>query len=323
MSAATQIAKNSCNGEEFTALPLPEWLGELFPGQTIGSISRSSEDISVSTIDTDGRTLVTVCIPDADRLTPYLLQRRTREAYACIAQALSDRAARYPVRFWNFIPDIHAPMVGYLDRYRVFNAGRYEAFAAWHGDIAAFDRSVATATGIGHAGADLIIHALATDRPGVQVHNPRQRRPYFYSSRYGPLPPCFARATVVDGLCNGTPLVLIGGTASVRGESSLHPGDLAAQVEETLANLATVIEAAHGVCGALTRGAPLDFAQALGRLRDVRVYYADPRSFGSLCNMIRDRLAHVHALEFIQAEICRPELGVEIEGTALVSPLGA
>ena len=85
-----------------------------------------------------------------------------------------------------------------LDRYMVFNAGRYDAYARWYGTPRAFNHAPATASAVGVQGADLSIFCLAAQTPGTPIENPRQTPSWRYSTRYGPKPPCFARATVVS-----------------------------------------------------------------------------------------------------------------------------
>src|SRR5690349_14094037 len=53
--------------------------------------------------------LVTVRKAGAASLDPKAFEACTRDAYTSIATQLRDRVARYPVRFWNYIPDIHRP----------------------------------------------------------------------------------------------------------------------------------------------------------------------------------------------------------------------
>ncbi len=100
-----------------------------------------------------------------------------------------------------------------------------------------------TASAVGIKGSDLSIHCLALEEPGTPVENPRQTPAWQYSARYGPLPPCFSRATIVD--LAGRRTLLIGGTASVVGEDSRHAGQFDAQVEETLLNLEALIRATN------------------------------------------------------------------------------
>ncbi|MFL6203035.1 MAG: hypothetical protein ACJ76J_28025 [Thermoanaerobaculia bacterium] len=246
----------------------------------------------------DGFSLASVRVPGARALGRAELHAATAGAYRQIEAELRGRGTIHPVRLWNHIPGIHEPMGEGLDRYMVFNAGRYEALAEWFGGKETFDTRVASASGVGHRGQDLVIHCLASDRPGRAVDNPRQVAPYRYSRKYGPLPPCFARATVIQP--DGLPLVLVGGTASIVGEASVHPDDLPGQTEETLANLAVFVP--------------------LGRYRDVRVYYPDPSRLGALRDLLADAFPGAERIEWVRADLCRAELLVEIEGVAALDP---
>jgi hypothetical protein len=193
------------------------------------------------------------------------------------------------------------------DRYMVFNAGRYEAFSNWYGGPAAFGRDVATASGVGHDGRDLVIHCLSAREPGVAVANPRQVAPHHYSTKYGPLPPCFARATVLASARR----VLVGGTASIRGEDTHHLTSLPLQMSETLENLASVVEAAHGD-GSISRSRD----EWLGLYREVRVYYPRSSERDALESAAREAFGPACRVEMRRADLCRAELLVEIEGVA-------
>jgi hypothetical protein len=61
---------------------------------------------------------------------------------------------------------------------------------------------------------------------------------YDYPRQYGPAAPSFSRAALTPD-----PLLLISGTASIVGHASVHLGDVTAQLEETLANLANRLRA--------------------------------------------------------------------------------
>ncbi|HEY8667022.1 MAG TPA: hypothetical protein VIL86_10170 [Tepidisphaeraceae bacterium] len=260
--------------------------------------------------------LISVRISDADALPADDLQRITTEAYGIIRRRLQSIGRPHPIRFWNHIPDINARIDEAIDRYMVFNAGRFAAFRDWFGEPAsAFPRAVATASGVGHHGKDLVIHCLAADTPGAAVDNPRQVAPYHYSKRYGPLPPCFARATRITH--DHRQLVLVGGTASVRGEASVHAGDLHAQCMETFHNLASLISAAR--CG--TDADPSDGAlpEILRGFHDLRVYYVLAKDRAAIAQLIADHFPSLDHLELMQANLCRPELLVEIEGLATLT----
>jgi enamine deaminase RidA (YjgF/YER057c/UK114 family) len=241
-----------------------------------------------------GFRLASVRVSAARGLTRKAFQEAATRAYRQIRSELMAAGAVHPVRLWNHIPGIHEPMGDGLDRYMVFNAGRYAALSDWFGGDQAFDTRVASASGVGHQGQDLVIHCLASDRAGCAMHNPRQTAPYRYSRKFGPLPPCFARATRI--LDADRPLVLVGGTASIVGEESVHPGDLARQTEETLTNLSAL--------------APL------AGYRDVRVYFPDPQRLDELRRLLEGAFPGAVRIEWVRADLCRSELLVEIEGVA-------
>jgi chorismate lyase/3-hydroxybenzoate synthase len=211
---------------------------------------------------------------------------------------------RHPVRFWNHIPRINAPADNGRDRYMVFNAGRFDAFSTWFDGIHSLPQRVPTASGVGHAGNDLVIHCLACDELGIPVDNPRQVPPCHYSPRYGPLPPCFTRATKIANL------LLVGGTASVRGEDSIHLGNLAKQTHETFLNLATLVAAAQG------KKTDKNWQEYLLPYRDLRVYLPRLEHADFVTDRIRRAFPRLRRLETLHADLCRPELLVEIEGLA-------
>jgi chorismate lyase/3-hydroxybenzoate synthase len=256
----------------------------------------------------DAFTLVTARVADVPDLTPAELEQQTFAAYVSIAEQLAASAHRHPVRFWNHVPFITEPADAGRDNYMVFNAGRFRAFSDWYGGPARFEREVATASATGHWGRDLVVHCLATDAAGAAVNNPRQVAPYHYSQRFGPLPPCFARATRLES----RGLLLVGGTASVRGEDSVHIDDLAAQCRETYVNLAALVSAAIG--RRLTPSVKLP--RLLSAFRDLRVYYPDRAHEREIEQSIRANFPNLAGLEMLHADLCRAELLVEIEGVA-------
>lgn len=231
----------------------------------------------------------------ARALDGHALERETARIY----QALLARAAdRHVVRIWNFVPAILADGGDGLNRYMRFNAGRHRAFTRHFGGTAQFDRLLPAASGVGHAGNDLMVFALLSQRAGTSIANPRQRAPHRYSREFGPLPPCFARATLVGDL------LLIGGTASVRDEHTVHHGDLNNQLRETFENLAALVHTAF------PGENPADCFQAL------RVYHPRQSDRTIIQSAVRAQFARASQIDFVQADLCRDDLLVEIEGIA-------
>jgi len=298
---------------------LPGWVCERFgdPGAAspVATPCPAPDGIDLTLRRSDKLTLATACVRDALTLPALVFQKRTTEAYLAVRAQLVAGELRHPIRIWNLIPDIHGAMPGAIDRYMVFNAGRYAAYHDWYAGGAEFEVSMATATGVGYDGPDLIIHVLAAAAPGTPVENPRQVRAYRYSSRYGPMPPCFARATVVPADVGEGATLLVGGTSSVRGEASVHVGDVAAQTRETLANIAHLIVAARGC-----ESGEVDVEAELRRFESMRIYHVRADQREVILGEVWPRIDHLPPgrVDVVRADICRADLLVEIEGTVSI-----
>jgi chorismate lyase/3-hydroxybenzoate synthase len=251
--------------------------------------------------------LIEVTVPQATLMPAEQLRAEVSCAYRRITRWLAARG-RVPIRFWNYIPAIGEAMGDGLDRYMVFNAGRYDAFDHALSRVAeAFGPSIATASAVGVGGSDLVIHGLASDAPGIPVENPRQTSSWRYSKRFGPMPPCFARAVVTT--LRARPTLLIAGTASIVGEESLHEGDVDAQLAETLRNIGAIITAAPAA-------SPSGVQEPFARLVHLRAY----ATTDDVARQVRLRLEacspNARSIEVLRARVCRPELLLEIEGVA-------
>jgi chorismate lyase/3-hydroxybenzoate synthase len=307
----------------------PDWAAQI-SGIGLPAVDSSRDDFGMGINQSDRFARIAVCIPDAANLEAVAVRERTRLCYGKIFRTLAVDRALVPVRFWNFLPQIHDLIDEKQSRYMVFNAGRFLAFQDQYGDSRVFDRNVATASAVGHAGRDLWIHCLAAAEPAINLGNPRQVSPHRYSERFGRLPPCFARATLLPERST----LLIAGTASICGEDSLHH-DLDGQLRETLANLATVIEigrskfraqtsdlspdSAHAGPCEMPRRSDSGVADSLRALTDIRIYHPRSSDLHVLNDYLRQRLGDRPRLEFLAADLCRSELLVEIEAIADLS----
>lgn len=282
---------------------VPDWVKEMIAGadgcgqdHPVGVAS----EMRVTERTAQDARWVAVELPGARAWTAEELRRGAQRAYAMHRRIAGD--VWHPVRIWNFIPGITEPLQDGLDRYKAFNLGRHDEVHTWFGDERREFEGLPAATGVGHAGDDLVIHMLMLREPPAMVENPRQRPAFRYTKLYGPKPPCFSRASIVEH--SGQRAMLIAGTASILGETSAHRDLARDQVLETLANLE-----------ALIRSVVHDESEALSRLDHVRAYSPDPANDAMIRKELTRRLSG-RPFELVRADLCRAELIVEIEGTA-------
>ncbi|HYC71186.1 MAG TPA: hypothetical protein VEB66_08275 [Opitutaceae bacterium] len=201
-------------------------------------------------------------------------------------------------RIWNYVPEINRDTAG-LENYRHFCRGRSLAFEREFG--AGFARSLPAASAVGTGPGRLAVAFLAVPGPVGHHENPRQVPAFEYPRQYGPRPPAFARATVIEE--DGARTVFVSGTAAIRGHATVAPGDLSAQLACTLENLAA-IAAAAGAGAGTGAGWARSFRVFLRRSAD---YPAVARALG------RELLTPDDKVQYLRADICRGALLVEIE----------
>ena len=256
--------------------------------------------------------LVSTRISNARQMDATLLREKTNQAYRSIFETIGTR---HLIRVWNFIPGLLDPVGNSPQRYMVFNAGRYDAFGERFTGREDFPTVVPTASGVGMSGDDLEIHALASDRQGTALANPRQVDSFSYSQEYGWPPPCFARATAVAWPGATVGRLLVGGTAAVRGEVTVFEDSLEGQTEETFKNLAAVVAAGLGNHGLDVEDRSVR-KDLLARFRDIRTYFSLPESREAIAASTAQVFPNAESIELAQAELCRSGLLIEIEGWA-------
>jgi chorismate lyase/3-hydroxybenzoate synthase len=290
----------------FLAARIPNRPLTATPVETIWPVSGEVRRVDIEGAEgaADGRSLFVSIETDARSDTG--VDTLAFDAYRRLLQGVARAGYPHFIRIWNYVPRIHEGSPG-IDRYMLFCKGRAEAFATLCGDQ--FPERLSAASAVGCPGDTLIVHALASREPVRHVENPRQVSAYRYPERYGPKSPSFARATVGLGAWNGA--VFVSGTASIVGYESVFPGDPARQTAETMRNIESVLDAA-GVPG---RGGPLG-----PRLTSLRVYVRFPAQQPAIRETIEAFTGTTVPTTWLQAEICREELLVEIEATARAAP---
>jgi chorismate lyase/3-hydroxybenzoate synthase len=231
------------------------------------------------------------------------LDALTFDVYGRLLRGVAQAGYPHILRIWNYVPHIHEVSSG-IDRYMLFCKGRAEAFAAHYGPE--FSDRLSAASAVGCPGELLVVHMLAAREPGIAIENPRQVAAHRYPERYGPKSPSFARGTLTGRAWERK--VFVSGTASIVGHESRFPGDPVRQTEESLRNIEAVLDES-GVPG---RGGMLG-----DRLASLRVYVRFPEQHGVIRAAVSTMTGRAVPTTWLQAEICREELLVEIEAIGL------
>jgi enamine deaminase RidA (YjgF/YER057c/UK114 family) len=221
------------------------------------------------------------------------------------------------VRAWLYLGGITQSERG-TQRYGELNRARTDFFAeqqaagrmaVQRGPFAFYPAS----TGIGTAGRGLTASCLAlqTRRSDVRLQpleNPQQTSAFDYAARFSAKSPKFSRAMAV--VIGDYVTTWISGTASIVNSESVHLGNIERQTEQTIDNIESLISREnferHGVERA---GAELQ------DLAKIRIYVKRPQDYEQCRAICQRRLGRLPMI-FAQADICRPELLVEIEGVA-------
>ncbi len=225
---------------------------------------------------------------DAAAQTRAILNRYTADL-----RDLGLSLAEHAVRTWLFVKDIDAD-------YSDLVAARREVFTAC--DLTPDTHYIAS-TGIqgigGTPGARVVMDAWA-----IAGLRPEQIRylsaPDFLSPthRYGVTFERGAALTYRDRRH-----VILSGTASINARGEIvHPGDVARQLDRTLANMSALLERA---------GATLD------DMAHFIVYLRHPHDADVIGQILRERHPHIPTV-IVTAPVCRPDWLVEIEGCAVV-----
>lgn len=199
-----------------------------------------------------------------------------------------------PIRLWNYLPRINDGL-GDNERYRRFCMGRELAFKQRQ----RVSQALPAATAIGNSGSGVLLFGLASNRGFRQIENPRQVSAFKYPRKYGPASPSFARAAWFEP-ARGNGMLLVSGTASVVGHESKHVGYCEKQSLESIRNIDEVVK----LCS--ETALPAQDPSLL------RVYIRNTADYDTVASVIESRwpAAPTH---YIQGEICRADLLVEIE----------
>lgn len=220
------------------------------------------------------------------------------------------------VRTWLYLGGITEPD-GATQRYMELNRARADYYApikfggSWAKALSS--SPYPASTGIGMSGRAVILTCLAlqSDRNDIPIRpleNPQQTPAYDYSQGYSPKSPKFSRAMALQvGKCLTT---WVSGTASIVKSESCHSGDIGKQTNQTIDNIEHLISTRNLVAHGFEKA-----KSGIESMAKLRVYIKRPQDYKACRAICEERLPDVPILYSI-ADVCRPELLVEIEGVA-------
>lgn len=262
------------------------------------------------------------CAGIVPHTTATSVHARALDAFTRMRDLLAENGFAYDqvLRTWLYLGDIVGPE-GHTQRYKELNRARTD----FYGGTSFLRPYLApgvngtvypASTGIGAGDRDVMMSciAFATERKDIRLlplENPLQTSAFCYGKKYGQDSPKFSRAMAILG--PEVTAILVSGTASIVNSETRFPGDVERQTHQTLDNIAALIApenfAEHGVPGT---GATLrDLVLA-------RVYVKHQDDYAKVRAVCNARLGEL-PVTFAVADVCRPDLLVEIEGVAIAS----
>ena len=234
------------------------------------------------------------------RDTEFPLETPTLQLYRDLLDIVGDGQPIY--RIWNYLPDINGKTDG-LENYRWFNVGRHRAYFERFGRRMSAHISAASAVGL--KGQKLALAFIAGDAPAESIENPEQIPAHRYPSDYGPKSPSFVRGATAG--VAGTETAFLSGTSSIKGHKTIGEGDFARQFDTTIENIRIVAEQ-MGCPTAVSFSSPLR--------RHFKFYLRNPEDYPMARDLFARTVGEQTAAEtvYLQAEICRSDLSLEIEG---------
>lgn len=215
------------------------------------------------------------------------------------------------VRQWNYIEDI----VGYTDEnqhYQIFNDIRTTYY-----DKYLFKNGYPSATGIGMENGGVVIDFIAikekSDISIIPIKSPVQTDAHRYSKEVlahnemilqkKETTPKFERAKAI--IMTGSSCIYVSGTAAIKGQDSIKY-NASEQTSITIENIFKLVSAenlkSNGISNSSSSIFPLNF----------RVYIKDDKDIEEVKKVCQSKIGDIETL-FVKADICRPELLVEIE----------
>lgn len=232
------------------------------------------------------------------------LEKATYFAYRKIIDLLDQQGYSHLLRVWNYFPDINKT-VDSIERYRQFCIGRYNALKV----SSETEKSLPAASAIGTGSPGLLVNFIASRTPGTQVENPKQTSAFHYPPEYGPKSPSFSRAVLKQW--NKHAHLYISGTASILGHATTHINDVTSQFKQALENIEILLGRTD------LQRISSDNPSKLSSISDIslwKIYIRHPEDIDKIQPIALKALGRNAPVMFLQGDICRSELLIEVEG---------
>jgi len=247
--------------------------------------------------------VVAIQVPDS---SPRDFKAKSCAVYQELLEIVRQSSHPHMSKIWNYFPSINEGDDD-KEKYRQFSIGRAEAFERF----GVVDATVPTGTAVGCVrDSGFTVIALTSRYDLLSAENPRQVSAFAYPRQYGPRSPKFSRGGCIPSASHD--LLVYSGTAAIVGHESLHPYDVHLQTSETLANL-------DHLCEALSALRDEGSRLVLDDQCVLRVYLRDVESLEFVTGELTRLLGNVESnVAFLNADICRRELMIEIDGVRVI-----
>ena len=243
------------------------------------------------------------CVPES--LFAHLpMDQAAETAYSAIFEQMHACGYPYLVRTWNFFPGITSDGYAGSNNYQLFCSGRLRAYE----QQSLMEQVYPAATVIGTQRAGMQIFFIAAKQAGIGIENALQVSAYDYPSIYSQDPPLFSRALLHRN--QSQEILFVSGTASITGHDTQYAGDISRQTEICLSNIEQLISTAVNEQN-MTPITLQDFSQ-------FKIYIKNPNDVDTVRTSILQILGPSAPVYYLQGDMCRSDLSVEIEALAII-----
>ena len=231
------------------------------------------------------------------------VDQATEKAYSLLFEQMRSWGYSHLIRTWNFFPNITSEEYGGFNNYQLFCSGRARAYKNQHPQVTSYP----AATVIGTHKPGVHVYFIAAKQAGVGIENPHQVSAFNYPQTYSQDPPLFSRALLHKN--NNQQILFVSGTASILGHSTQYSGDINRQTEVCFSNIE------HLLSTAINEN---QFPKiSLQEFTQFKVYVKYPDDLHTVKTHLHQLLGVDAPIYFLQGDMCRSDLLVEIEALAM------